>query len=141
MEIRTFRDEDISGVCGLINVELGYDVSCEELKARISQMQNDSNYMIFIAAENEKIIGFIGLQTCFAFEVSGKIMRVIALAVARDFQGHGVGSSLIRRAEQYAEENRISNIIVNSGLKRTSAHRFYEKLSFYKKGYSFCRRL
>ena len=68
-------------------------------------------------------------------------MRVIALAVSRDFQNQGVGSALIRKAEEYGRENRASVMLVNSGLKRIRAHGFYEKHSFYKKGYSFCKRL
>lgn len=142
MKIRTFRNEDILGVCSLINSELGYDVSCEDLKAQILQMQEDKNYMIFTAVNNEKIIGFIGLQICLAFEIKGRAMRIIALAVARDFQGQGVGRALIQEAEKYANNNNnVSIISVNSGIKRTEAHRFYEKQSFYKKGYSFCKRI
>lgn len=141
MKIRTFRNEDILGVCNLINSVLGYDVSFEDLKARILQMQEDKNYIIFIAVDNEKIIGFIGLQICLAFEITGKAMRIIALAVARDFQGQGVGKALIQEAEKYANDNNVSIISVNSGIKRTEANRFYEKQSFYKKGYSFCKRI
>lgn len=141
MEIRTFRNEDISGVCNLINSELGYDVSCEDLKARILQMQEDKNYVIFTAVDNKKIIGFIGLQMCLAFEIKGKVMRIIALAVTCHSQRQGIGSALIQAAERYANENNISTISVNSGLKRAKAHHFYEKHSFYKKGYSFCKRI
>lgn len=51
MEIRRFRNEDISGICNLINSELGYDVSCEDLKARVLQMQEDKNYVILTAVD------------------------------------------------------------------------------------------
>ena len=139
MKIRTFRNEDILGVCNLINSVLGYDVSFEDLKARILQMQEDKNYIIFTAVDDEKIIGFIGLQICLAFEITGKAMRIIALAVARDFQGQGVGKALIQEAEKYANDNNVSIISVNSGIKRTEAHLFYEKQSFYNNGYSFCK--
>ena len=141
MEIRVFRNEDILGVCNLINSELGYDVSCEDLKDRILQMQEDKNYVIFTVVDDKKVIGFMGLQMCLAFEIKGKVMRIIALAVARHSQGQGIGSALIQEAEKYANENNISTVLVNSGLKRTEAHRFYEKQSFYKKGYSFCKRI
>lgn len=141
MEIRAFRNEDILGICLLINLELGYDVSCEDLKAQILQMQKDKNYVIFTAVDDKKIIGFIGLQICLAFEIKGKAMRIIALAVACHSQGQGIGSALIRKAEKYANENNVSTILVNSGLKRTEAHRFYEKQSFYKKGYGFCKQI
>lgn len=141
MKIRAFCMDDALDVCRLINSELGYDVFYEDLKTRILQMQEEKNYMIFVAVDNKKIIGFIGLQMCLAFEIAGKIMRIIALAVAYDFQGQGVGSALIQEAEKYANENNISTIVVNSGLNRKEAHRFYEKQSFYKKGYSFCKRI
>ena len=86
---------------------MGYDVSCEDLITRILQVQKDKNYVIFTAAGNEKIIALIGLQMCLAFEIVGKIMRVIALAVACHFQGQGIGSALIQKAEKYANENNI----------------------------------
>ena len=82
MEIRTFSNEDILGICNLINSELGYDVSCKNLETRISQMQEDKNYVIFTAVDDKEKIGFIGLQMGLAFEITGKIMRIIALAVA-----------------------------------------------------------
>lgn len=104
------------------------------------QMNRAGNYMVFVAADCEKVIGFIGLQTGLAFEYDGKVMRIIALAVAHDFQNQGIGGALIQRAEEYAEEVNVSVIAVNSGLKRTRAHRFYERHSFYKKGYSFFKK-
>ena len=93
--------------------------------------------MIFVAVENEIIIGFIGLQICLSFEITGKIMRIIALAVASAFQDQGVGGILIHKAEQYANQHDIGTILVDSGLKRKEAHQFYEKKSFYKKGIAF----
>ena len=108
MEIRRFHNEDISGICNLINSELGYDVSCEDLKARVLQMQEDKNYVILTAVDEEKVIGFMGLQICLAFEIKGKVMRIIALAVARHSQGQGIGSALIQEAEKYANEKNIS---------------------------------
>lgn len=140
MQTRTFGNEDTLGICNLIDSELGYDVSCEDLKTRISQMQEDGNYIIFTAVDDEKNVGFVGLQISLAFEIPGKYMRIISLAVARDSQRQGVGSALSQEAEKYANENSISTILVNSGLKRTEAYQFYEKQSFYKKGYSFCKK-
>ena len=141
MEIRTFNNNDMLYICNLINSELGYAVSCEDLRTRILQMQEDKNYIIWVAVDNEKVVGFIGLQICLAFEIKEKLMRIIALAVDCNFQGQGIGSALVQKAEQYAEQNGISDIAVNSGLNRKSAHRFYEKQSFFKKGYSFLKRL
>ena len=141
MEIREFRQSDISGICRLIGNELGYDVSVSELDFRIGQMMKEKHYHILIAEHDSRIAGFCGLQTSLAFEVPGRIMRIIALAVDAEYQREGLGARLLREAEEYGRKNRISLILVNSGLQRTGAHQFYEKQGFFKKGYSFCKRI
>ena len=130
MTFRRFKQADISGICELINYELGYCVTENDLAIRINQMQKDKNYCIFVAENDNKVI---------AFEFSGKVMRIIALAVKKDYQRQGIGKKLLQTAENYGTENQTAIIAVNSGLQRTSAHRFYEKQGFYKKGYSFAR--
>lgn len=139
MTFRRFKQSDISGICRLINCELGYNVAENDLAIRINQMQKDKNYCIFVAENDNKVIAFIGLHIGIAFEFSGKVMRIIALAVKRDYQRQGICKKLLQTAENYGAENQTAIISVNSGLQRTSAHRFYEKQGFYKKGYSFAR--
>ena len=46
MEIREFRQSDISGICRLIGNELGYDVSVSELDFRIGQMMKEKHYQM-----------------------------------------------------------------------------------------------
>lgn len=139
MTFRRFKHSDISGICRLINYELGYNIAENDLAIRINQMQKDKNYCIFVAENDNKVIAFIGLHIGLAFEFSGKVMRIIALAVKRDYQRQGIGKKLLQVAENYGAENQNAIISVNSGLQRTSAHQFYEKQGFCKKGYSFAR--
>lgn len=139
MTFREFEHGDISEICKLINCELGYNVAENDLVIRINQMQKDKNYCIFVAENDNKVIAFIGLHIGLAFEFSGKVMRIIALAVKRDYQRQGIGKKLLQTAENYGAENQIAIISLNSGLQRTDAHYFYEKQGFYKKGYSFAR--
>lgn len=141
MEIRDFRQSDISGICRLINNELGYDVSVSELDFRIVQMMKEKHYHIFTAEHDSRIVGFCGLQASLAFEIPGRVMRIIALAVDAEYQRQGLGARLLREAEEYGRKNQTSLILVNSGLPRTGAHRFYEKHGFFKKGYNFCKRI
>lgn len=67
MEIREFRQSDISGICRLIGNELGYDVSVSELDFRIGQMMKEKHYHILIAEHDSRLAGFCGLQIkpCF----------------------------------------------------------------------------
>ena len=87
MTFRRFKQADISGICELINYELGYCVTENDLAIRINQMQKDKNYCIFVAENDNKVIAFIGLHIGLAFEFSGKVMRIIALAVKKITKG------------------------------------------------------
>ncbi len=142
MKIREYSENDLNGVCDLIKNELGYRVvKLDELADRITQMQNTGGYKIIVAEENESIIGFIGCHLGLAFEISGNVMRIIALAVKTDLQGKGVGAKLVAAAEKFAKENAVTVIGVNSGMKRALAHKFYEKQGFFRKGYSFTKKI
>lgn len=140
MKYRLYDTNDLNDIHHLLKYELGYDVSCDELASRIEDMCKDKNYCIYVAVENKQVIGFIGLHIGLAFEISGKLMRIIALAVSHKYQKMGIGKNLIKYSEKYAKDHNISVITLNSGLTRLGAHEFYEKQGFYKKGYSFLKK-
>lgn len=141
MIISNCKRENISGVYELLKNELGKNVSVETLENRIDKMLRDSNYKIFVAEADNETVGFVGLHLGLAFEIDGKVMRIIALAVKEEYQNKGIGTALVKAAEEYAKDNGVTVIGVNSGLQRLPAHSFYEKQGFYKKGYSFIKPL
>ena len=104
-------------------------------------MCKDENYCIYVAVEDKQVVVFIGLHFGLAFEISGKLMRIIALAVSYKYQKMGVGKNLIKYNEKYAKNHNVSVITLNSGITRLGAHDFYEKQEFYKKGYSFLKKI
>ncbi len=140
MEYRLYDTNDLNDIHSLLKCELGYDVSCEELANRIENMCKDENYCIFVAVEDNQVVGFIGLHFGLAFEISGKLMRIITLAVSHKYQKMSVGKNLIKYSEKYAKNNNVSVITLNRGLTRLGVHAFYEKQGFYKKGYSFLKK-
>ena len=87
------------------------------------------------------VIGFVGVMRGLAFELDGEYIRVIALAVSRAYQSHGIGSKLEARVEQYAAETGANSIVISSGLNRNRAHVFYCNKGYEKKGYSFIKRM
>lgn len=141
MFVRDFDIKDITAINKLLNKELGKCVDIDTLKSTVSNMIEDSNYRIFVAEKNGNVIGFMGIHFGLAFEIDGKVMRIIALAVKEDYQHQGVGTVLLSYAELFAQKNNAVIIGVNSGLTRASAHSFYENKGFTKKGYSFIKLL
>ncbi|WP_300627691.1 GNAT family N-acetyltransferase [uncultured Thomasclavelia sp.] len=141
MHIRLLKEDDIKGIYYLLKNVLGYTVSFEEFYTRVLLMSNDENYYILVACNESQVIGFIGLQLGYAFEITGKVMRIIALAVANEYQNKGIGKQLVKESEKFALKDNATVITLNSGLSRLEAHKFYEKQGFYKKGYSFMKKV
>ena len=141
MEVREFVQKDLQEICGLIRNELGYPVSISDLADRIAQMQDDGNYRILVACVDESIVGFIGFYLGLAFEIAGRVMCIIALAVSERHQGCGIGTALVQRAENLGKSHQATAILVSSGISRSAAHTFYERQGFKKKGYSFIKQV
>ena len=141
MIIREMEARDVMGVVGLIRNELGYDDISSDVYDRVIRIYNAENYVTFIAEDGGAVIGFVGIMRGLAFELDGEYIRVIALAVSRAYQSHGIGSKLEARVEQYAVETGANSIVISSGLNRNRAHVFYCNKGYEKKGYSFIKRM
>ena len=107
---REINIEDAQEVAKICKVALGYDVDVENVKTQIEKLTNDKKQHIIIGYE-------LGLN-------------ILGLAVNPDFQGRGIGRKLMQRLEQYAVDNNISFIRLNSSLKREDAHNFYEHIGY-----------
>ena len=133
--------KDVMGIVALIRGELGYNDVSSDVYDRVIRIHEAENYEVFVAEEDNRIIGFVGLMRGLAFELDGEYIRVIALAVSREYQSRGVGSRLEERVEQYAKETGANSIVLSSGLTRTRAHVFYTEKGYEKKGFSFIKLL
>lgn len=138
---REYRTEDLYEVREILKNDLGYDVPAENLERRINRMMTHENYKIFVACAGENVVGFIGAVSFIAFEVENDAMKIIALAVSEKYRGRGIGTNLLKTVEKFAEENSIGVILLNSGLTRENAHKFYESQGYTKRSYGFTKNI
>ncbi len=141
MIYRKYENSDISDVRDILENDLGYNCELEKLNNRIKEMLIRGNYQIFVACSGEKVVGFIGCVSYLAFELENEGMKIIALAVSKEHRRKGIGTQLLRTAEQWAKENNIEVILLNSGLQRADAHTFYKSQGYFKKSFGFIKRI
>ncbi len=137
--VRDAHPQDADNLARLIT-DLGYCVESQELWARIEKMPL-SFYRTLVAEIDDRVVGFAGLLTLPVYEHSKPIGWILALCVAPDHRGKGVGSALIAAAESHYVNAGVIDIRLHSGLQREGAHEFYEKMGFDKSGYRFKKRL
>ena len=141
MIYRKYDSRDISDIRDILENDLGYNCEIEKLNIRIQEMSSRGNYQIFVACDGDKVVGFIGCVSYLAFELENEGMKIIALAVSKEYRRKGIGTQLLKTAEQWAKENNIEVILLNSGLPRENAHKFYESQGYFKKSYGFIKRI
>ena len=141
MIYRKYERKDISAIRDILENDLGYNCELDKLNNRIDEMLKRGNYQIFVACDEDKVVGYIGCVSYLAFELDNEGMKIIALAVPKEYRRKGIGTELLKTAEQWAKENNIEVILLNSGLPREDAHRFYESQGYFKKSYGFIKRI
>jgi len=140
--IRKIESSDYHAVASLIRNELGYcDLDLDKFIRRMDLMKTDLLYTTFVAQKADQIIGFIGLHKGIAYEIDGEYLRIIALAISQEYQGQGFGTELLKYVENFAIQLGVSSIALNSGLKRSEAHAFYEKNGFIKRSFGFSKNI
>jgi len=138
--IREATDQDAAAIASLMT-HLGYETTEEEMRSRMQRIFADAQYVSLVAVDQEKLVGFLGLAFGLYYEYNGSYARIAALSVAPEMHGQGVGRGLVTAAEEIAKARGAITCIVNSGLQRAEAHRFYEKLGFSWKSKAFYKPL
>jgi ribosomal protein S18 acetylase RimI-like enzyme len=124
--VRAATAADAEHVARLVSA-LGYTTSPAQMGRRLESILRDEDFATLVAAEGERIVGFIGTRVGPFYESDGIHGQIMALAVAADCQRHGVGRMLMDAAESLLMKRGVSVVVVTSGNHRDAAHAFYEK--------------
>ena len=145
--IRQAVKEDLPALCKIFQNDLGYsECTMEILMAQFSNL-NLSREAVFVAqidsAEDktsDKITGKAADKTpvvCGVIHVEKynllyfpPMANLLGLAVASEYRRKGIGQALLQRAEQWAKENGIAQMRLNSCYNRTQAHDFYRSQGY-----------
>lgn len=92
---------------------------------------NSSNIIIFVAKENETIIGSLSLV--FYNIPTGMKAWVEDVVIDQSVRGKGVGKALIEQAIVYAKQSGASKLDLTSSPERVAANKLYQKLNFEKR--------
>lgn len=140
IEVRPARLDDAEDIARLISL-LGYPSTPQQMRARLTAMAEDEKHATFVTEVGGKVVGMIGALVCRIYEADAPIGRVIALGIDDELRGQGLGTELMRVAEQWLSSQGAETVLVNSGLEREDAQRFYLGAGYVLKGKSFVRKL
>ena len=130
--IRFATVEDAQDIAKLFS-ELGHAVSAASI-ADNWRAVCPGNDAVLVAEADGKLAGMITIDLFQVIHRDAPVGRVTALIVAADFRHGGVGSGLLRAAEQHLIARGCRRIEIVSNNRYAEAHRFYEHLQYVSSG-------
>lgn len=126
--IRQAKIEDYKDICKICCDDLGYNCSKELVKERLEGLDKN-NERVLVAVYNSEVVGYLHAQIykTLYFE---ELINFLGLAVSKEYRNKKVGTRLVNEIENWAKENGIKKVRVNSGFSRKEAHEFYRSLGY-----------
>ncbi|CAM3924089.1 GNAT family N-acetyltransferase [Paenibacillus alkaliterrae] len=142
IHIRAYQVKDLVPMTELM-FDLGYPTSVDSMKNRMSIIENLTEYATYVAEIAEKVVGMIGIRQIYSYEEDGFVTQISLLVTKKEYEGRGIGTALVRFAEEWAKERHSPMLYLTSGIKpeRVRAHEFYKTLGFETSGYRFTKKL
>lgn len=127
-EIREINVSDAIGIQSISQEDLGYECTLSLVNEKIQSL-NKNREQVFVACKSGLITGYIHVEKydTLYFET---MCNVLGLAVKKEYQKKGIGKRLLTAAENWARENGIKFMRVNSGITRVEAHKFYMHMGY-----------
>jgi len=132
IEYGVLTESDIFSLLELYRQLIPSDIAITETAAKdVWEKIEKQDIKYFAAKENGKVIASCYICIIPNLTRGGKsigfIENVITDAACR---GKGIGKKIIENAVKYAKEQNCYKVLLQSGVKRTDAHRFYKSIGF-----------
>lgn len=109
----------------------------EEIAFVYDKVLKAENTFIFFVMEDGEYKGMCHGDFFETFWMSGETCYISSLITNEKDRGKGYGRALLDYVRELASQRGCKAMILDSGMMRTQAHKFYEKYGFEKSCYGF----
>lgn len=130
-EIRRAEIKDIDDLSKLFREFIRRDSNKVKMKEQLEIINKDPNYYVPVAVSDRKVVGTAMGIVCYDLVGDcGTFMLVENVVVAPDFQGRGIGKSLMNAIENFGIEKQCKYVILVSEIEREGSHEFYKAIGY-----------
>ncbi|MGP0050027.1 MAG: GNAT family N-acetyltransferase [Solirubrobacteraceae bacterium] len=140
LRARSVRLDDVDQLVVLFD-QLGYPQSRDALRGAVETAVADPRAAVLVADDSGTLVGAATYFLVPVVHDSRPWCRITTLVVDEAYRRRGIGQMLADAAEAAARAAGCSRIEATSALRRTNAHRLYEKLGYGRTSAHFLKRL
>ena len=111
---------------GRLLTQLGYPTEALEVPDRLEKLYARPGTVALVAVTGGEAVGCVTVHLFSALHTNEPVAWLTAVVVDENVRGHGIGSALIKRAEEWAKERGATRVSLTSALRRKEAHEFYK---------------
>jgi predicted N-acetyltransferase YhbS len=126
--VRSAEPRDRATLAALIG-QLGYAVTPGEVSDRLDAMEAEDR-LVLVAELGGAVVGCLSTSVMRVLHRPAPVGRISMMVVEEALRGRGIGAELVRAAERELAARGCHMVEVTSNVRRTEAHRFYERLGY-----------
>ena len=120
--------------------ELGYAIEAAEAVERLAAMAAVGR-AVLVAELDGAVVGCLSTSAMRVLHRPAPVGRISMMVVDETWRSRGIGAALVRAAERALAAQGCYMVEVTSHVRRTEAHRFYERLGYEKTSVRLAREL
>ncbi len=138
MEIRNARAEDFEVAFDFIEKLWTYNSYDKEVIRRVyAEVLENPNDFAYFLWDGDEAVGFCHGTYFNTFWLSGQTCYVSSIMSLAERRKQGIGRQLMDHAKALATEKDCAAIVLDTGIPRVEAHKFYEGYGFEKCAYCY----
>jgi GNAT superfamily N-acetyltransferase len=132
MDSITIRSAVASDAPALANMlgQLGYPTEASEIPGRLARMAERPGTIVFVAEYRNKPVAVVTVHLFPSLHTSDPNAWLTAVVVDESVRGTGVGSAIVKHAEDWARRQGAKRLALTSHLRRVEAHEFYKNRQY-----------
>jgi GNAT superfamily N-acetyltransferase len=128
LNVRPAEPRDHARLAALIG-QLGYVARESEIAERLAAMRAEGR-VVLVAELDGAVVGCLSTSIMRVLHRPAPVGRISMMVVDETLRNRGIGAVLIAAAEQALAEQGCYMVEITSHVRRTDAHRFYERLGY-----------
>jgi len=138
MIVRRLASSDADRAAPLM-AELGYPTTTDDFAERFAALSANPSSAVLVAESDGTFVGLVSMHSFEMLHRPGRLGRITALVVASSARGRGVGTELLKAAEEYLRQRGCTMLEVTSNDRRVDAHAFYAARGYREKRVRFVK--
>jgi GNAT superfamily N-acetyltransferase len=137
--IRIATAGDAEAMARLID-ELGYPVTAEEVESRLAEIEA-AGHCALLAEMDDGVVGCLTTSMTLVLHRPAPVGRISLMVVDETFRSQGIGAQMVAAAERMLADKGCQLVEVTSNLRRTDAHRFWERNGYERTSARFAKQV